>query len=407
MAYTRLHWWLLAAAIGTGCGSAPEQPPATSAAATATAWTVNIEPLDMPAAAHTAQPHLTTSSRGVLLSWLEQGETDVTLKFAERSAMGWSAARTVASGSDWFVSSADVPSVLRLSDGTLVAHWYAATDLSAEAYDIRLAHSGDDGKTWSRPMTPHHDRKTTQHGFASLFEQPSGGLGLVWLDGRDGDMAVYFADFDRAWKQEAETRMNARVCECCPTSAVVTTEGVVAAFRDRSPGEIRDIHVSRLERGAWTDARPIHIDNWKIEGCPVDGPALNARGRQVAAAWFTATDDKARALAAFSADGGRTWGQPVRLDDQASLGHVDIELLDDGSAVATWLELAEAGSRFMMRRVEPSGRRSTAIQVATDASRVIGYPRMARSGDELVFAWTEREDDGGPRVKGAIARARF
>jgi hypothetical protein len=242
---------------------------------------------------------------------------------------------------------------------------------------------------------------------------PSGGLGLVWLDGRnqgkqpeDAEMAMYFASFDRAWKQTAEISANARVCECCTTSAVITPDGVVAAFRDRSPKEVRDIHVSRLENGKWTDAQIVHADNWEIDACPVNGPALSARGRQLAAAWFTGKDDKGRAFAAFSADAGRTWGEPIRLDDQASLGHVDVELLDDGSAVATWVEFADGRSQFRMRRVEPSGARSAAIQVTTGPGRVSGYPRVARSGDELVFAWTESagEDESGQKVKGAIAR---
>ena len=47
---------------------------------------------------------------------------------------------------------------------------------------------------------PHHDKTRTQHGFVSMFEMPAGGLGLVWLDGRnqgkqpeDAEMALYFA----------------------------------------------------------------------------------------------------------------------------------------------------------------------------------------------------------------------
>jgi hypothetical protein len=134
---------------------------------------------------------------------------------------------------------------------------------------------------------------------------------------------------------------------------------------------------------------------------------LSGRGRQLAAAWFTAKDDKGQAWAAFSADAGRTWGQPIRLDDQTSLGQVDIELLDDGSAVATWLEFTGEQREFRMRRVESSGGRSPSINVAAGQGRVSGYPRLARSGNDLVFAWTEGgAEDGGQKVKGALARLR-
>ena len=78
-------------------------------------------------------------------------------------------------------------------------------------------YSRDEGKTWSQPLTPHHDGTKTQHGFASLFEMPNGALGLIWLDGRvQQSMSVYFASFDAAWKQTAEASVNARVCECGP-----------------------------------------------------------------------------------------------------------------------------------------------------------------------------------------------
>jgi hypothetical protein len=233
----------------------------------------------------------------------------------------------------------------------------------------------------------------------------------VWLDGRDqelnttdplgGSMALYFASFDTQWKQTAETSVDARVCECCQTAVVVTADGVLTAFRDRSPEEVRDIKVSRLENGTWTPAQSVHDDNWTIDGCPVNGPALSARGRDVAAAWFTAPNDKGRAFAAFSQDAGRTWSAPIRLDDAQSTGHVDIERLDDGSAVASWVEFADGRSRFKVRRVWPSGMRSDAVEVP-GAGRVSGYPRMTRTSEELILAWTDSES--GQQLKGAVAR---
>ena len=169
---------------------------------------------------------------------------------------------------------------MRLSSGTLVANWYPATDAAAEAYDVRLAYSTDAGRTWSTPFSPHTDRTKTQHGFVSMVEMPDATLGLIWLDGRDqqlntadpdgGSMSLYYAHFDKAWKQTAEQPVDSRVCECCPTTAVVTSDGLLTAFRDRSPREIRDINVARLDTaggGTWTPARPIHVDNWLIEAC--------------------------------------------------------------------------------------------------------------------------------------------
>jgi hypothetical protein len=372
---------------------------------------VALSALEVPAKAGSAHPQLTSSSKGAILSWLDQDESMTTLRYSERTAAGWSEARTVSAGKDWFITAADVPSVLRMKDGTLVANWYPTTDESIEAYDTSLSYSKDEGKTWAKAFSPHHDRTKTQHGFISLVELADGGLGMVWLDGRDqeqnttdplgGSMALYFASFDSSWKQSAESVVNARVCECCQTAAVVTADGLLTAFRDRTSEEIRDVKVSRLDNGKWSPEISLHDDNWKIDACPINGPALSARGRQVAAAWFTAPNDNGKAFVAFSQDAGRTWSAPIRLDDESSLGRVDIEMLDDGSAIASWVEFANGRSQFKVRRVSPSGQRSAAAEVP-GAVRASGYPRMTRSGDELIIAWTESE--GGQQVKAALGR---
>lgn len=386
---------------------------------------LRIQPLTSPAPAGSAQPQLTVSRRGILLSWIEQTGSRAALKFSERQAGRWSAPRVVASGEDWFVNWADVPSVLRLSDGTLAAHWLQKSGGGPEAYDVRLAYSKDDGRTWSPSFTPHHDGTKTEHGFASLFELPAGGLGLIWLDGRAmtpgahegsagamrGAMSLRFASFDRNWKQGVEVPIDLRVCECCPTTAAVTSDGPIVAFRDRGEAELRDIQVTRFEAGRWTEPRPIHDDGWTIDGCPVNGPMLSAAGRTVAIVWFTMQDGQPRAFAAFSSDAGRTFGAPIRVDDGATLGRVDVQLLTDGSAVATWIESMPQRAEFRARRIAASGARSSAVTIATvSSSRASGYPRVTARGDELTFAWVAGtalqtgRGETGLHVMTAIAR---
>ena len=377
-------------------------------------WALQPRPMTSPAGAASAQPQLSISSRGVLLSWIEQASGRATLKFAEQSGGRWSPAQMVAAGTDWFVNWADVPSVSRLDDGTLVAHWLQKSGAGAAAYDVRLSHSPDNGRTWATPIVPHSDGTLTEHGFASLFPMPGrGGLGLVWLDGRamtgghgahgGGDMSLRFGAFDRQWTQIVEVPVDLRVCDCCPTAAALTSEGPIVAYRDRAADETRDIAVSRLVNGKWTEPAAAHADRWQINACPVNGPALSASGRTVVLAWFTASDDQPKALAAFSNDAGRTFSAPIRLDEGGSTGRVDIELLPDGSAAALYVERSEGRSRLDVRRIEPSGRRSRPVTIASiEDSRTSGYPRMARYRDDLVFAWIER--NATLQVKTAIAR---
>jgi hypothetical protein len=377
---------------------------------------VSPQPIATPAAANSAQPQLSVSKNGVLLSWIERAGDLATLKFSERTATGWSAPRTIASGRNWFVNWADVPSAVRLPSGAIVAHWLQKSAASTYAYDVRLSYSTDDGKTWSPSFTPHHDGTTTEHGFASIVPIADG-FGLVWLDGRNmksgehsehgggGSMTVRFARFDRAFKQVEESEVDARVCECCPTAAAMTSEGMIAAYRDRSDDEIRDNYVTRRVNGKWTAPQAVFNDNWKIAACPVNGPALSANGSSVVMSWFTAKDDQPRAYAAFSSDAGKTFAAPIRVDDAGTLGRVDIELLPDGSALATWIEFADQKASFRARRIDRTGAKSAPVTVSSMAgSRASGYPRAAIANGEVVFAWTESGAGGALQVRTAASK---
>ena len=377
-------------------------------------WSLDVTTLRSPAAPNSAQPQLSVQGNHVVLSWVERSGDRATLRFSERTDSGWTEAGTVASGDNWFVNWADVPSVIPLQHESMAAHWLQKSAESTYAYDVRLAFSKDRGRTWSAPVSPHHDGTRTEHGFASLFPMPGQGLGLVWLDGRQmkegahegmdgGNMSLRGAMFDPDGNQASEVAIDDRVCECCPSAAAVTADGPIVAFRNRTTDEIRDIYVSRMVGGTWTEPRAVHDDNWRIAACPVNGPALSAHGRDVAIAWFTAAGNEGHVYAAFSSDAAATFGPPIRIDDVGAVGRVDIELLGDGSAAVTWIEFAEQRSAFRIRRAERGGSRSSSIAVSgIAAGRSSGYPRLARRGNELLFAWVEAGET--PRVRTAVAQ---
>jgi hypothetical protein len=252
-------------------------------------------------------------------------------------------------------------------------------------------------------VSPHHDGTNTEHGFVSLFQAPGAGLGLVWIDGRatnpkteTGDMSLRASVYDAAGKQFSETVVVPRVCECCSTSAAETPEGVIVAFRNRSATEVRDIHVTRFAEGKWSFPAIVHADGWMIDACPINGPSIAARGRDVAVAWFMAKNDQGRAYLAFSHDTGRTFGAPVRVDDASSLGRLGVQLLDDGSAAVMWIEKIGQSSQLRARIISPAGVRSAPVTVAnTEGSR---YPRVVRYRDELLFAWTDTDNGSQVRI---------
>lgn len=384
-----------------------------------------LRPLASPAGAGSREPNLARAPDGrVVLSWIEPDGAGHALRYAVLAGTDWSAAGTVARGESWFVNWADFPSVVPLSDSLWAAHWLVRRPGSGYAYDVAVALSRDGGRSWSAPFAPHTDGTPTEHGFASLFPWQDG-AGVVWLDGREtapgaghdpgghaqggghgagaGGMTLRTARIESGGALADEQVLDGLVCDCCQTGVAVGDEGPVVVYRDRDGDEIRDIAVVRRERDRWSAPQRVAHDGWRIDGCPVNGPAIDASGRDVVVAWFTAAGARPRVLFARSTDGGRSFGLPAEVDAEAPLGRVDVALLDDGAAAVSWLAPAGDGAVLKWCRVQDRGCIGPQQAVAlTGADRPAGFPRMVARGGELVFAWTEA-GPAGRRVRVALS----
>lgn len=359
--------------------------------------------LTPPVVAGSREPSLASLPDGrVVMSWTEPRPAGgMALRSAVLTGRNWSPPVTIAEGDSFFVNWADFPSVRSLGGDRLAAHWLWKSGAGTYAYDVRIAQSDDAGRSWGPAVTPHRDGTATEHGFVSLVPDARG-VRAVWLDGRNSaghdeksggptaDMTLRSAVLTPAGGIEDEAEIDGRTCDCCQTSATITSRGTLVAWRDRSADEVRDIQLARLEDGRWSAPATLHADDWHIAGCPVNGPALDARGARVAIAWYTGAADSPQVQVAFSDDDGTTFGAPIRVDDGSPLGRVHVLLSPEGSAFVVWLEQSGKEALLRARRVRPSGRAEPAATlVRTSAARASGFPRMAWSGERIVLAWTE------------------
>jgi hypothetical protein len=357
--------------------------------------------LKTPDIAGSEEPNLVTGRDGrVYLSWLEPVEPKgFALRFSVRGPQGWSAAKTIAKGANWFVSPADFPSLAVLSDGTLAATWLVATGgPDSEAYDINIAFSKDGGTTWGKPVVPHRDTKKRQHGFLSLVPTSDAKLAAIWLDGRnmpseeEGNMALMYTTIAPNGTLGPEMQIDNRTCECCKTAMTATPDGLIAVYRDRSDKEIRDISIARFANGKWS-AEPLSKDGWEIEGCPVNGPAVSSNGKNAAVAWFTAPGDKPQVYLLMSSDSGKTFGKKIRVDGGNPQGRVEVVSLASGDAVVSWIERTPQGPRLETRRFGANGVAAAPIDVSKMAGvRSGGFPKMVVTGNEIVLAWTDSSE---------------
>jgi hypothetical protein len=215
--------------LATACAK-PEPPPTPTL----------HDPVEIPSPAATgsAEPNLVRTADGrIFLSWIERAEGVATLRFARWDGDGWAAPKSIARGTDLFVNWADFPSIAALSDGTLAAHWLVREG-GSKGYGIRIALSTDSGSTWHESVTPHDDGTDTEHGFVSMFPVPGGGLGAIWLDGReyagahmeggpsdDGPAMTLRYGRLRDGRMTDGVTLDPRTCDCCQTDAALSAAG--------------------------------------------------------------------------------------------------------------------------------------------------------------------------------------
>lgn len=392
---------LLGSLLVTACAQ-PERTPVVAA--------LRVEPLAAPLDSLAVSPAVAATDDGLLLVW-QVPQTDSTwrLRFSRWSANGrWSVVRDGPLDSLMQAGRADPPQLFAQSDSVLTAVWTRRQPHLASGrhgYDLATAASTNGGRTWSTPTLAHHDGTATEHGFPSFASLPSGPV-MVWVDGRGNAAAdtsaqatqLAVAPITADGRLQAESMLDPRICDCCHTSSARVPGGAVVAYRDRHAGEIRDISVLRFTAGAWRAPVTVHADGWQIAGCPVNGPAVAARGSLVAVAWYTGARDTTRVRLAVSRDTATTFGAPIEISDGPADGRVGLVLLDDARAIVSWVERRGAASVLRARAVQLDGTAGPASDVAQlgEQRRAGGMPRLAPMPGGALLAWTE---DGTRQVR--------
>jgi len=383
-----------------------------------------VSMVDIPLAVNSSLSRVVTDGKGGLyLSWVStQGEMS-SLSYARLERDVWQAPQVIAQGNDWFVNWADFPSLV-VNEDTMAAHWLRKSAAGSYDYDVRAAFFQSASQSWSQPITVHKDGVSAEHGFVSMLPLSEGRTFIAWLDGRNtkspvlpheagtghkghnmrGAMTVRAGIFDRDGKTLDEWQLDGRACDCCQTSAALAASGPVVVYRDRSDEEIRDIYITRLIDGRWSEPLAVYHDGWQIAGCPVNGPAVVAHGEQVAVAWFSARDDSPEVKLALSNDNGATFSAPVMVSGQDTIGRVGASYLDSGQIAVSWVDVLDETASVMLALYDSDGSLLERVKVAqTQSSRRSGFPVITSLGSDVYVSWTDISREAQVR----LARVRF
>lgn len=393
---------------------------------------LSMEEMAIPfTAKESSTPDLYLSPQGnIYLSWVSQLHDTSSLLYSKFENNQWTKAKVAAVGNNWFVNWADYPSLVTFpsSEYSVLAHYLEMTDTTGDYhYGVKLALSRDGGDRF-RIIDSLHDTRPGEHGFVSMVPYSFDKILIAWLDGGNqvasmkenshhdagmvhGGAAMQLksalVDFDGHILQPI--LIDDRVCDCCQTDACMTPKGPILVYRNRSEDEIRDIYYTLFTDGHWTTPKAIHDDHWKINGCPVNGPAIAASGNRVAMVWYTEAGGAPSIKMVYSENAGDTFSEPILIPSRHTLGRLDLVWKNDDHVLISYLDKqaqdSESATIKLYQYSIKDGRSNTYELDQVSSKRKSGIPKMENykqspSGESnLILAYTLISDDGTRRIK--------
>ena len=344
-----------------------------------------------------AEPSLVAQNGKLSLSWVSsiRGK-DATLFYAEFENDKWNAPIKISSGNDWFVNWADFPTNATNGDVLLTSHLQKSAT-GTYTYDVVLNLRKLNGEIIKENFLLNTDGMEAEHGFVSVIPNEKEGFLITWLDGRNTvkemkeshhkAMTIRTAEVSKTGVIFNETQLDGRTCDCCQTSITMTQNGPMIVYRDRSKHEIRDIYYSEKKDSIWSTPKAIFNDNWKINGCPVNGPKVVSNKKNTVTAWFTAADEKPQVKVSFFEN--NSFNTPIILNDVNAIGRVDVAFINADEVLVSYMESDENTTYLRCKKVSKQGAVSEAITISEISSgRSTGVPQLEIVNNNAFMVWT-------------------
>ena len=355
-------------------------------------WTVNVQVNDDSGPASQWRPSLAVDGAGVLFAaWEDERQGHADIYFARSSDRGqtWSANQRV--NADTGSAAQRQASLVALGNGQLYLAWQDGRHGNP---DIYMARSTNGGQTWGPNGRVNNDSGAASQDSPSLAADASGNLYLAWRDARNGHADIYFAfssNGGASWS--ANVRVNddsAAANQDGPSLAALNPATVYLAWRDERRGQ-GDIYFARSSSAGQTWSLNTRINDDSGTADQVH-PRLVIDGQARAyAAWQDKRAGTRDIFFSRSSDGGQTWAQNGRVNQQVGPVHDNPVLAVDraGAVFCFWcLALApDAGSIFAARSDDGGVTWSAGQPVNDDSGAAYqDVPSAAAAPDGLIHA---------------------
>ncbi|MGH8559457.1 MAG: hypothetical protein ACRESZ_18810 [Methylococcales bacterium] len=360
---------------------------------------LSVKSLNNPSGLNSSQAHLSGGEDGrLILSWVEPGQKfGKTLKFSLYNGKTWSQPQSVVS----LPAIYDLPKVIGLTEGAFGAVWGAETKGKTDSTnEVYVSHSADGGQTWSEPVQANSDRdvKTARYN-AQIAPLADGKMAVFWSDARNrnkpkGTQYLMGVVMEPDGRVGPDFIVDDDICSCCQLLPARYRDRLYVAYRDRLPGEIRDIAV--IPWPGMKAAKPVrvHEDNWVLPGCPGQNVGAFAASKRFGVAWFTAAGGKGKVQVAFAGSPETGFGEPIDLDpEHTPQGEVKMVMLDDDHAAVQWIRTTQQGPGLQVALVSADGKRLAESSLNTPSwDTKFEWPNMptfTRAGDQPYFCWPD------------------
>jgi hypothetical protein len=384
-----------------------------------------------------ATPWIAADGRFVAVAWgaTAAGKTDVFVAVSRDSGRTFAPPVQVNTVAGEARLGGELPPRVAIAShpGTTAPEVVVLWTARAGATEIKMARSADGGLTFAQPVVLQSRGAAGDRGWTALSLDRRGAVHAIWLDhrelaaGRANDAArthrehgaghdgvamaqksgLYYAAVRDVPGPERELAKG--VCYCCKTALATRDGGMIfAAWRHVYPGNLRDIALAVSRDGGNTFGTPVRVseDNWAINGCPDDGPAMAVDEEgTVHVIWPTVIDGPQPEGALFhtSTRDGRTFSTRTRIPTLGSPKPAHPQVLADGAGrlVVAWDEYVEGKRVGALRRLHLRGDAPPTfgeiISIAIDGPAI--YPVLAAAGGEVLAAWSTGGDPSAVKIR--------